>query len=116
MVKKRNLYIKKRNLYRKRRDLECWIFLFNHWCRRRENQKVHTMARKKRQSKKLPIVRLESSCHVGNPGRSGARGRGGGHYFMCPQQESNLQLSLRTGRLYPFNYEDNGCTIPYVRS
>ena len=25
--------------------------------------------------------------------------------LLCPRQESNLQLPLRTGQLYPFNYE-----------
>ncbi len=27
-------------------------------------------------------------------------------YEWCPQQESNLQLALRRGSLYPFNYGD----------
>lgn len=26
--------------------------------------------------------------------------------MWCPQQESNLQLALRRGSLYPFNYGD----------
>lgn len=26
--------------------------------------------------------------------------------LVCPRQESNLQLLLRTESLYPFNYED----------
>ena len=28
-------------------------------------------------------------------------------YELCPQKESNLHLSLRTGLLYPLSYEGN---------
>ena len=34
-------------------------------------------------------------------------------YFWHPQQESNLQLALRRGLLYPFNYESK-CVSSYL--
>jgi hypothetical protein len=32
---------------------------------------------------------------------------------LCPHQESNLELALRRGLLYPFNYEGDKDILPF---
>ena len=42
----------------------------------------------------VAMVTLEGECREGE------------FLIWCPHQESNLELALRRGPLYPFNYED----------